>query len=218
MTLSDLPRFIDRWTIEYVRVYRHPIERIWRAITDPKEFGQWFIRGEIDLKKGGAYKFLAGDFSGVVREIDPPHFIRFGNAVSSGAAGYFQYELETVTDGTRMRFVQHFPSTDIYTPTPDDLGGDIPVPGTPWKPGFVGGWHAHFDSLGDLLDDIPMGSRLPRTEFQTLAESWAKDGRYAGILDEKGAARLVLQFRRKERWNELNKVYRAYIREHCPPA
>jgi|SRR5215469_8463571 len=33
-----LPRFIDRWTIEYVRTFAHPIDRIWRAITDPREF------------------------------------------------------------------------------------------------------------------------------------------------------------------------------------
>jgi len=35
-----LPRFIDRWTIEYVRTFAHPIDRIWRAITDPRGFSQ----------------------------------------------------------------------------------------------------------------------------------------------------------------------------------
>ena len=34
---ADLARFVDRWTVEYVRVYPHPIERIWRATSDPKE-------------------------------------------------------------------------------------------------------------------------------------------------------------------------------------
>jgi hypothetical protein len=153
-----------------------------------------------------------------VREIDPPRLIRFANAANAEpAAGYIQYELEPVAEGTRMRFVQHFPSNGAYAPTPDDLGGDIPVPGTPWKPGFVGGWHGHFDSLGDLLDGIPLGSRLPPTEFQALAQSWARDGLNSGLLDAKGAARLVHQFRRKERWNELNKFYRVWIRENCPP-
>jgi hypothetical protein len=63
---------------------------------------------------------------------------------------------------------------------------------------------------------VPIGSRLAPTEFQALAQSLARDGLHVGVLDEKGAARLVLEFRRKERWNELNKVYRAFIREKCP--
>ena len=116
-----------------------------------------------------------------------------------------------------MRFVQHFDPAGTYAEVPGDLGGDIPAPGTPWKPGFVGGWCEHWDALRDHLDGVPVGSRLPRTEFQMLAESWAKDGLNAGILDEKGAVRLVLQFRRKERWNELNKLTRVFIREKCPP-
>ena len=58
---AELPRFIDRWTIEYVRVYPHSIERVWRAITDPKEFGEWFIPGSIELTLGGAYRFGGPD-------------------------------------------------------------------------------------------------------------------------------------------------------------
>jgi uncharacterized protein YndB with AHSA1/START domain len=212
MPAHDLARFIDRWTVEYVRTYPHPIDRVWRAITDPKEFGQWFIRGDVELREGGAFQFQSGGWTGKVLAIEPPRRIRFGDALS-----YFEYELSGVAGGTRMRFVQHFDPAIVHTPVPDDLGGDIPVPGTPWKPGFVGGWHAHFDSLGDLLDGVPMGSHLPPTEFQALAKAWARDGLNAGLLDERGAARLVLQFRRKERWNELNKIYREHIKAAVPP-
>lgn len=207
MPEAELARFIDRWTIEYLRTYPHPIERVWRAITDPKEFGQWFIRGEIELREGGAFKFHSGDWTGRVAAIDPPRRIRFGDDLS-----WFEYALREVAEGTEMRFTQRFDPALIYAATPDDLGGDIPVPGTPWKPGFVGGWHAHFDMLSDLLDGVPLGSRLPPTEFQELAQSWARDGLNAGLLDDRGAKRLVLQFRRKERWNELNKIYREHIK------
>ena len=84
----DLARFIDRWTIEYVRVYPHPIERVWRAITDPKEFRAWFIRGEIELRQGGSYRFESENWTGPVLAIDPPRFIKFGNR--NERAGYFQ--------------------------------------------------------------------------------------------------------------------------------
>ena len=215
MADAELARFLDRFTIEYIRTYGHPIDRVWRAITDPKEFRQWFIPGAIELREGGVYEFKAGDFSGRVEELDPPRKIRF----SGGLPGsYFQYELSEVEGGTRMRFVNHFGPADRYRFDDNDLGGDLPAgPDTPWAPGFVGGWHEYWDALRDHLGGVPIGSLLPHTEFQALAQSWARDGLNAGLLDAKGAARLVLQFRRKERWNELNKIYRAYIRDHCPP-
>jgi uncharacterized protein YndB with AHSA1/START domain len=193
MAEAELARFIDRLTVEYVRIYAHPIDRVWRAITDPAEFRAWFIPGEIDLKLGGAYKFASGDFAGKLTAIDPPRLIRFSHS-SDPAQAYFQYELAEVESGTRMRFIQRF------------------APG-----GFVGGWHEHFDALGDFLDGVLTGSRLPPTEMNTVVKAWVDGVRERGMTD-KDAARIVLGLRRKERWNELNKIYRAHIRATLPPA
>jgi hypothetical protein len=33
MAHEGLARFIDHWTIEFVRTYPHPIERVWQAVT-----------------------------------------------------------------------------------------------------------------------------------------------------------------------------------------
>ena len=58
MSNADLARFIDRYTVEYVRTYPHPIERVWRAVTEPGELAQWFIPPSVwELKSGGAYRF-----------------------------------------------------------------------------------------------------------------------------------------------------------------
>lgn len=217
MAEAELARFIDRFTIEYVRVYTHPLERVWRAITDPAEFRVWFIRGAVELHEGGAYRFQSGEFSGTVLRIDPPRLIRFGHPSHPDA--YFQYELSEVVGGTRMRFIQHFSPEATYAPVPDDLGGDLPGgPDTPWMPAFVGGWHEHFDGLGEWLNDETPGTRLAPTEFSTLAAAWAQEGIKGGLLDEQQAARLVLSFRRKERWNELNTIYREHIRTALPAA
>jgi uncharacterized protein YndB with AHSA1/START domain len=215
---DDLPRFIDRWTIEYVRTYPHPVERVWRAITDPKEFGVWFIRGKLDPRPGGDYEFESGDggFKGAVLSIDPPRRIRFGGPTHE--KGYFEYELSAVDGGTRMRFIQHFPPEGIYTAIPDDPGGDLPVPGTAWKPGFVGGWYEFWDALADFLDGVTMGSRLPATEFSALVEDWARLMQKQGLLTAKQAARTTESLRRHERWMELNRFFRAYIVDNCPPA
>ena len=214
---AELARFIDRFTVEYVRVYAHPIERVWRAITDPAEFRAWFIPGAIDLKVGGDYRFDSGDFAGKVVAIEPPRLIRFSHSADPEQA-YFQYELSEATEGTRMRFVQHFTPGGVYAETPDDLGGDLPGgPGTPWKPGFVGGWHEFWDALADYLDGVLTGSRLPPTEMNTLVKAWVQSVQSRGMTPRDGA-RIVLGLRRKERWNELNKIYRAHIKATLPPA
>ena len=216
MAEAELARFIDRWTVEYVRTYPHPIERVWRAITDPAEFRAWFIPGEIALEVGGRYRFADDSFAGEVLALDAPRFIRFSNG--SGGQGYFQYELEPVAGATRMRFVQHFAPGGVHAETPGDLGGDLPGgPDTPWKPGFVGGWHEFWDALCDYLDGVLTGSRLPPTEMNALVKAWVSDVKTRGMTD-RDAARIILGLRRKERWNELNKIYREHIRRTLPPA
>src|SRR6185437_15164864 len=215
---ADLARFIDRFTMEYVRVYAHPIDRVWRAITDPAEFRVWFIPGRLDARPGGDYWFGDDGFQGLVEAIDPPRLIRFGQQ-HGAEQGYFEYELTEVAGGTRMRFINHFPPGGGYAQTPGDLGGDLPGgPGTPWKPGFVGGWHEFWDALADYLDGVPVGSRLPETEFNVLADAWTEKMERAGMFTPKQAARAALSLRRHERWNDLNKVYREHIKMTIPPA
>ena len=57
MAEAELARFVDRYTVEFVRHYPHPIERVWRAVTEPGELAQWFIAPSVwELKSGGADK------------------------------------------------------------------------------------------------------------------------------------------------------------------
>src|SRR5215472_15003809 len=97
MAEAELARFIDRWTVEYVRTYPHPIERVWRAVSDAAEIGVWFFGpARIDARLGGAYA-LGGtdtDFKGVIQAIGPPHLIRYGGPELHGPEGYWQFELQ----------------------------------------------------------------------------------------------------------------------------
>jgi uncharacterized protein YndB with AHSA1/START domain len=220
---SDVARFIDRWTIEYVRIYPHPIDRVWRALTEPREFGAWFIPGSIELKVGGVYVFGGPDhtdFAGRIVALEPPRLIRFGGDgrhVAGGEAGWFQYELATVPSGTQMVFTQYFPPGLAYTPSPDEfVGGDLPVPGTPWKPGIVAGWHDIFDGLRDQLDGVPIGSRLPPSSFGAIARYWAHEQKRAGEFTAEHAERYARQLRVYENYFAMSEFYREFIRRHCP--
>lgn len=152
---ADLARFVDRWTVEYVRVYRHPIERVWRAISDPKEISVWFWTAKFDFRVGGTFAFGpdSSELFGVFEAIDPPRFVRFkGPSPEQNPEGYFQFALESVAGGTRMTFVQHF--TPGFVPHPEwgaDPGDHPFASVNPWRAGTLTGWHLAFAALGERL-------------------------------------------------------------------
>jgi hypothetical protein len=118
-----------------------------------------------------------------------------------------------------MRFVNHFSPDGTYAETGrDPLGGDLSAgSGTPWKPGFVGGYHAFWDALEDFLDGVPKGSRLPPTEMSAIVDHWAVQTHFLDYgLTAAQRDRIVRGLRGAERWNELNKVYREHIKATFP--
>jgi uncharacterized protein YndB with AHSA1/START domain len=229
MAEAELARFIDRDTMEYVRVYPHPVERVWRAIIDPDEFGVWFIKGRLEPRVGGRYWFGDDGFQGVVAVIEPPRLLRLED---DSAGQVFQYELSHVTGGgTRMRMVYRFPSGDhLAKPDPSttgaeptwDYGGDLPGgPGAAWRPGFLSGWHEMFDSLTDFLEGVAPGSRLPETEISAFVKKWATAAPGTDDLAEAERGRRLQvhrELRGRERWFELTRAYRAHIAATIPPA
>jgi uncharacterized protein YndB with AHSA1/START domain len=190
MTETQLARFIDRFTMEYLRAYPHPIERIWRAIVEPEEFRIWFIPGRLDPRVGGRYWFGDDGFQGAVTAIEPPRRLALAD---DNPGQTFAYELSEAETGTQMRFLHRFSPGAAFEEKPDpsvgaerswELGGDLPGGlDTPWRPGFVAGFHDMFDRLGAFL---------------------------AG--DEEGARG------NQARWSELIGVYRDHIRQAIPTA
>lgn len=220
MAQVELARFIDRHTAENVCFYPHPIERVWRAITDPKEFSVWFIPGRIELRVGGAYVFgPEGNphMRGVILALEPPRLIRF----RGDNGNWFQYQLEEMAGGTQMRFTEYYPPGVDYADhsQSDPIGGDLPAgPGTPWYPGRMGGWHGFFAGFGDYLNGQPIGASLPPTEMGRIVRSWADEKVRSGEIDQETAERYRRELRLQEDWNDMAKTYRAHIKANCPPA
>ena len=52
MTDTGLARFIDRFTMEHVRFYPHPVERVWRALTVSELSAKWFTEVDFALEVG----------------------------------------------------------------------------------------------------------------------------------------------------------------------
>jgi uncharacterized protein YndB with AHSA1/START domain len=211
MPNADLARFIDRWTIEFIRIYPHPIERVWKAISDPAEVAIWFIPPTVwDFQSGGAYRFEE-KFFGPIELVEPPRRIRFRYAPLAGpwpgADAYFEFELESVAGGTRLRFVQHA--------APDVVDPDEPREAyrSPGRPGSLGGWHSAFEELDEFLDGVPAGSRLPPTRMSAVARNWAG---FPSEFTPDQKTRILKGLRERERWFELVDIYEAYVKASRP--
>jgi uncharacterized protein YndB with AHSA1/START domain len=66
-----------RPTVRIERRYPHPIDKVWRAVTEPEHLSAWFPSPvELDLRPGGAMRFAAFDEgeggSGRVVTVEPP--------------------------------------------------------------------------------------------------------------------------------------------------
>jgi uncharacterized protein YndB with AHSA1/START domain len=93
------------------------IERVWDAVTDPREVSKWFGDiTEIDLRPGGTAKFgwsEYGDaFEAVVVEVDKPHKFSYrwvfqpNTPYDESTARLVEMTLETVESGTRLTLAE----------------------------------------------------------------------------------------------------------------
>jgi uncharacterized protein YndB with AHSA1/START domain len=98
LTLDD-----GRPAVRFSRTYDHPVERVWRFVTDPDELAQWFpSRADIDLSPGGTIKF-SGDpnmenSTGRVIAVEVPRHLSF-----EWGGDELSFDLEALDDG-RTRF------------------------------------------------------------------------------------------------------------------
>jgi uncharacterized protein YndB with AHSA1/START domain len=122
-----------RPAVRFERRYPHPVERVWRAVTEPGELVHWFpTTVEVDLREGGemAFTFPGGEMEpmeGSVTVLDPPHRFAF-----LWGEEELRIELEPDGDGCRLEFTHLISSRDAAARN-------------------AAGWHLCLDRLGSLL-------------------------------------------------------------------
>lgn len=157
---------IDAHTVRFERTLPGPIERVWAYITEAEKRAKWLAGGDFDLTTGGPIHLefhnaslspLPDDpppkkycglpekmsFDGAITQCEPPvllaHTWRDGDDES-------EVEYRLSSEGDLVRIVV----------THRRLKDDEAVLGV------MGGWHAHFDILEDVLND-----RTPRPFWKT---------------------------------------------------
>jgi uncharacterized protein YndB with AHSA1/START domain len=192
---TNLATFDDRWTMRHTRVYSHPIERVWEAVTTTEHINRWLLpTATVEAVEGGRCTFTWGgppgsEQVGVVRSVEPPTLIVYDLDTS-----YLRFELESVDGGTRLTFLHGFTPGAHLEPQGWE-GGDMPGgDDCPWRPGFSQGFHVMMDALGVVLDDPPADGENVLTWLARTQQSSA------------------------EATDRHVEVYRRLIAQECPPA
>ncbi|MEU4392225.1 SRPBCC domain-containing protein [Kribbella sp. NPDC023855] len=102
--------------IERVVVLRHPVERVWAALTTAEGLSRWFgSEAELDLRPGGRAFFrweeLDEESTATIVTVEPPHRFAFRWAIyglpeEDAPQTLVEFTLEPVPEGTRLRLVE----------------------------------------------------------------------------------------------------------------
>ncbi len=143
MTDGTLERRGGHQLIRFERRLGHPVERVWRALTDPDEIAAWLALAELELEEGGrvvlTWQNTDDDGNtavarGTVSALDPPRLLEFDTDIH----GRLLWELEPDGDETRLTLT-------VTAELPDDYLASVRA-----------GWHVHIDFLEDALDGRPV--------------------------------------------------------------
>lgn len=94
-------------------VYPHPVERVWRALTEPETLARWLMANDFAPEVGREFRFHStpqrgwdGTVHGTVTEVDPMRRLAYtwlGGANASGEPTTVTWTLEPTSVGTRLR-------------------------------------------------------------------------------------------------------------------
>jgi uncharacterized protein YndB with AHSA1/START domain len=142
-------------TVSFERRLRHPVERVWRFISEPAHMAQWLAEVEIEPFEGGKVVLRRLDTDdhgnravacGTVTECKPPHVL----GLDTDLHGRLCWELEGDGSGCLL----------LFRATGDYSGRLADV---------LAGWHLHLDFLADALEGHPVDwLRWPRHRWESL--------------------------------------------------
>ena len=164
MTDGTMQRRGDERVIRFERRLDHPVERVWRALTEPGEIAAWLaVADPLELEEGGRVVLTwqntdtDGNTSvarGTVSALDPPRLLEFETDVH----GTLRWELRPDGDGTALTF-----TAEVELPEEHEIE-------------VLAGWHIHLDHLEHVLDggtiDWPNWGRDHMPEWQRIHDRY----------------------------------------------
>jgi uncharacterized protein YndB with AHSA1/START domain len=154
----------DRPALTFERRLAHPVERVWRAVTDPDELAHWFpSRVSGDVAPGARLTFAFPDddlpaLEGEVVELEPPRLFAF-----TWGDDVLRIELDAVDDGSLLRFTCVFDERERAARD-------------------AAGWHVCLQRLQEHLGGArtPSPSSQATPDWRALYEDYQRRGLPAG--------------------------------------
>jgi uncharacterized protein YndB with AHSA1/START domain len=142
-------RIDGNYVMRFERHLKHPVEKVWAAITDPNQLVQWLARAEVELVPGGKFELRFDNTDsatlGTVREVSAPNLLEFIWNSPGAENTVVRWVLQPEGEGCRL----------VLTHTlavPDPL------------PSMLAGWHVHLDILSTALIGQPIAWPWQRWE------------------------------------------------------
>src|SRR5437762_6910969 len=170
---GTLVRDGENYAVRFERRLHHPVDRVWRAITDQDELRKWFPDGgvELELAIGGKVRLAAEGWEddnelvpreGTVTQLDPPRLLEF-----TWGDDPLRFELTPEGDGCVLVFSQTFD-------------------GKAAAPRLAAGWTICLGNLDALLD----GTAAESADWFPLYEQYAKQFGDEPTVDGEGVVRV----------------------------
>lgn len=102
MSDGTLATIDGRPALRFERRLAHPIERVWRAVSEPAELEQWFPAAATWTPATGE-TFEAGGATGEVTDVDAPHRLAW-----TFAGDHYSFDLHPNDDGCLLIFTHVF--------------------------------------------------------------------------------------------------------------
>ncbi|SNX65697.1 uncharacterized protein YndB with AHSA1/START domain [Streptomyces sp. TLI_55] len=157
LTLDD-----GRPAVRFSRTYAHPIDRVWRFVTDADELAHWFpSRAEIDLRPGGEIKF-SGDpnmpeSTGRVLAVEAPRHLSF-----AWGDDELRFDLEELGDKS-TRFTLTNVLSEANTAARNGAGWEVCLAAlerhADGSPGSQAPWKEFYE--GYVAAGVPSGAPVP---------------------------------------------------------
>ncbi len=127
------------------KVFHHPIDTIWNAISQAKEISTWFIQADFKAEKGYQYTFTASEekgcltITGEVKESNPYVLVYTWIVENTDVETTVSWRLESLDGGTKL-YLEHSGISNY--------AGDTAIA---MFESFNGGWDGCISQLSDYL-------------------------------------------------------------------
>jgi uncharacterized protein YndB with AHSA1/START domain len=139
-----------RPALRFERTLRHSVERVWRAVSEPRELEQWFPAAA-DWTPAVGERFEAAGETGEVTEVDPPRRLAW-----TFAGQHYSFDLTPEGDGgCRLVFIHVI----------DDRAASAQT---------AAGWHAYLSRLEPLLEGTPVSEMEAHEGWGEVHERYAE--------------------------------------------